>query len=356
MRPVSCRLKKTTCGELLEVVAPSASRVAPRCRSYGRCGGCSYQHIAYAHQLQIKKRQVEDAFERIGAMRETGIQDCLPSDEQYGYRGKAEFHGGFERNRKVLGFMAARSNRPVDVDRCEIVEESINREYGRYRECFLNGPPEQAPEADPVFWSGCRYRESPVIARRVKGREFQVPYDGFFQANLALVDRLVETVMAHCALTGTETVLDCFSGCGLFSLFTAERCRRVYGLEIDSEAVRCAKRNAAAFGCSNAGFLEGRAEDLAMIAAREGIRPDLIILDPPRTGCAPEVVRAVGELGPERLVYVSCDPATQARDIGRLMKYGYLPGTVQPLDMFPQTKHIEVVASLRKKGEKSKCP
>lgn len=335
-------------GELLTVIAPSEFRVGPKCRRYGRCGGCHYQHIAYAHQLQMKKRQVADAFERIGGMQRIGIEDCLPSDAQYGYRGKAEFHGGYERNQKVLGFMAPRSNRLVDVDRCEIMEESINQAYGQYRERFLNGPAEQALEADPVFWSGCRYRESPDIARRVKGREFQVPYDGFFQANLALIDQMVETVLAHCDLTGTETVLDCFSGCGLFSLFAAERCRRVYGLEIDAEAVRCANRNSEAFGCSNAGFLAGRAEDLSIIAAREEIRPDLIILDPPRTGCGPEVIRAVIELAPERLVYVSCDPATQARDIGRLTEYGYLPCRVQPVDMFPQTKHIEVVASLRK--------
>ena len=347
-------------GRIVEILDPSDFRTQPNCRHFARCGGCHYQHILYDRQLQIKKGQVIDAYGRIGRLASIPIQDCIASGNGYGYRGKAEFHAGFERNGALtLGFMAAESNRVVDIDRCEILEESINKAYSSLRSRLAKG--RKPSDEELIFWSdqeprapqGRQANPAPgikTVSRQVKGRSFLAPYSGFFQANIQLIDRLVDTVMDCGHLSGSETVLDIFSGSGLFSLFAAERSRRVFGVEIDAEAVSCASLNARAFGCSNATFLQGSAEDILRNFKTEGIKPDLSIIDPPRTGCDPPVLSGMIELTPERIVYVSCDPATQARDIARLVQNGYSLESVQPIDMFPQTKHIEVIASLRKDG------
>ncbi len=348
-------------GKIDEILSPSPFRVAPRCGYYPQCGGCNYQHISYERQLQIKRTQVSDAFERIGRMRGAPVSEVLASESPYGYRGKAEFHadcgtsGGLQ-----IGFMNPGGNRPIDIERCEIVDESINRSYARIRrdlvaEWTRNGR-RRFEKRDLTVWSDAEDLPDPekgatapgFISRRVRGRLLDIPRNGFFQANGTLIDRLVDAVIAGGEPRESDTVLDAYCGSGLFSLFIAGRCRSVLGIEIDPDAVGCACRNTNRFGIVNAGFREGRTEEMIIKLKNECFRPDLVILDPPRTGCEQGVMEGISALNPERIVYVSCDPATLARDIAVLVRKGFHLERVQPIDMFPQTKHIEIVAALRK--------
>ena len=345
-------------GQVESVLTPSPYRTIPQCRYYTLCGGCHYQHITYDFQLQIKKRQIAETLLKIGKITGIAVEDCIPSPCAYGYRGKAEFHAEISgTSGPVIGFMPARGSRTVDIDRCDIMDESINRAYSALRS-RCRKETGTLTEDDLLFWSDSTAADAagalpdppgfPLIARPIKDRTFWVSRRGFFQANVHLVQRLVDAVLAECALTGTETVVDGFCGAGLFALFAAARCKKVIGVEIDQEAVRCAAFNARAFGCTNAEFHAGQTSDLLEQLKRQQTAVDLVILDPPRAGCDPEVLSGVIDLAPKRIVYVSCDPATQARDLRRFMDNGYRLDKVQPIDMFPQTKHIEVIATLRR--------
>ncbi len=362
-------------GRIENVLHSSQSRTQPKCRYYMLCGGCHYQHITYEHQLQLKKNQIAETYRKIGRMDLFEVEDCIPSPKEYHYRGKAEFHiecfsgriaRGLQRRKRAhqgetpsfaLGFMPARGNRTIDIDRCEIVDESINRAYAAYR-ARLRKEHRPASDGDLLLWSeGNPAPLSPVlpeedslslITRQVKGCTHWVPRDGFFQANLSLIDGLVESVLTACDLKGTETVVDGFCGSGLFALFAARQCRHVIGVEMNPDAVHCARLNAQLFGCSNATFYATTTEDLLAKLMADRTTADVVILDPPRVGCTPEVVAGVIALAPGRIVYVSCDPATQARDLCRFIDQGYRVERIQPIDMFPQTKHIEVIATLRK--------
>lgn len=189
--------------------------------------------------------------------------------------------------------------------------------------------------------------KAPDVTRIVRGKRIDVSCRGFFQANTALVGGLVDQVVGMSALTGRETVVDAYGGAGLFSLFLGERAGRLFGIEGDPEAVRCAGINLRRHGLARAEFVCG---DVAAVLEREFVRrwvaADVVVLDPPRDGCGEGTLEAVASLGPERIVYVSCNPATQARDVRQLSEWGYTLCRLQPLDMFPQTAHIEAVALL----------
>ena len=343
-------------GRLLRIVSPSVHRVAPPCPQYARCGGCRMQHIAYVHQLEIKRWQVEQTFRRIAKLTPPPVSSVIPSPRPYGYRGKAEFHLAEGRGGLRPGLMALASTDLVEVEQCGICDDSLNRKLGEFRESLLRG--EVPVEGDrQTIWSD-EPGEPPVgvatgsgkvpdVTRIVRGKRLTVPYRGFFQANIALIGALVDQVSGMCALSGGETVVDAYGGAGLFSLFLGERAGRLFGIEGDREAVRCAGINLRREGLTQAEFFSG---DVADVLDREFVgqkmKADVLVLDPPRDGCGGEVVEKVAAIGPARIVYVSCNPATQARDIRRLAESGYALRRLQPLDMFPQTAHIEVVALL----------
>ena len=343
-------------GRLLRIVSPSVHRVAPPCQYYARCGGCRMQHLAYMHQLEIKRWQVEQTFRRIAKLTPPPVSSVIPSPRPYGYRGKAEFHLAEGRGGLRLGLMALASNDLVEVEQCGICDDSLNRKLGEFRESLLRG--EVPVEGDrQTIWSD-EPGEPPVgvatgsgkvpdVTRIVRGKRLTVPYRGFFQANIALIGALVDQVSGMCALSGGETVVDAYGGAGLFSLFLGERAGRLFGIEGDREAVRCAGINLRREGLTHAEFFSG---DVADVLDREFVhgqmKVDVIVLDPPRDGCGGEVIEKAAAIGPERIVYVSCNPATQARDIRDLSERGYALSRLQPLDMFPQTAHIEVVALL----------
>ncbi len=329
-------------GRLRKLIDPSPDRVEPPCPYFLRCGGCHYQHIAYDRQAAMKGRQVIEVFERIGKFQNPPVEPVLQSPMPYGYRGKGEFH--VERSRDGtyrIGFMDVVGTRLVDIERCAIMDESINEQLA-----LLRRPMHTPPRVDRyVIWSLTGRSEEKHIVRFVKGKEILVPVEGFFQANSALTDGLVETVVDFAGVHPGETVLELYCGSGLFALFLAPFSKKLIGIEIDAEAVDCARMNMKKHGYENAIFHQGDVQGiLEKEFGQEKENVDVVVLDPPRTGCEREALDLVIGLRPSRMVYVSCDPATLSRDARRLVDAGYRLVTVRPIDMFPQTKHIESVA------------
>jgi len=338
-------------GVVRTLVTPSESRCDPPCPFYAHCGGCDYQHILYPDQLRIKTRQVTETFQRIGRIKAPVVEDIIPSPAVFHYRGKAEYHcrRNTEGNLK-LGFMDRSGGTIIDIDSCLIVDESINEVTARLRSdtrfCRAGTRDKRC-----ILWSYTGYRESPVVRRFVKEREMTVPYNGFFQTNDHLTGVLVDHVVSAVVPRGTDTVLDCYCGSGLFSLFMAERVSRVEGIEMSEKAVTWARKNSENAGLSNTTFFAGQTEDVLLreyVEKNRGI--DAVILDPPREGCRKEVIDALSRLMPRRIVYVSCNPATLARDSACLINSGFTLMSIQPFDMFPHTKHIECVAVLERAG------
>ena len=337
------RKKKFARGRLLKIIEPSPQRTEPLCLYYGRCGGCSYQHIDYEYQMKIKQRQVQEAFSRIGGMIQPQVSEVIPSPRIYGYRGKAQLHavkktGGFQ-----LGFMDVSGGRIVDIEHCDIMDETINEQIQQIR---IKGDV-SFDNDDLVFWSGPKDNSDEAIVRVVKDREFLIPRTGFFQANLYLTDRMVAEV---CSLVGEKkrgTIIDACCGSGLFSIFLAPYAQRMVGVEINEKSVKFARINAERHAIQNAEFICGDIEGVLNDQIRKKDAVDLIILDPPRTGLSPETLTAISSLESQDIIYVSCNPATQARDIKILNEHGYELQILQPLDMFAQTEHIEIIGLLR---------
>ena len=348
--------KRYARGKLVRILTPSSHRILPVCPYYTRCGGCRMQHIDYGHQLELKQKQVEEVFKRIANISSFPVMPVLPSPRPFGWRGKAEFHltGGADGPRRA-GLMALASHDIIEIERCEIVGESINRKLRNFREALrseeLLVPRERQliwsddPEEPPTgVFTDCG--PPPDVTRIVRGRRLTVPGRGFFQANVALVGGLVDQVIEMGGLSVTGTVIDAYAGSGLFSLFLGSKAGSLFGIEGDPEAVRCAGINLNREGLPQAKPIHGDVGDVLKEFVLSGMKADLIVLDPPRDGCGEGVLETVAALRPERIVYISCNPATQARDVRRLTGCGYGLDLLQPLDMFPQTGHIEVIASL----------
>ncbi len=345
-------------GELREIVTASPSRVPPRCPYFTRCGGCDYQHLPYAEQLAIKEGQVREIFRRLGGFPEPPVAAIIPSPRPFHYRGKGDFCLRRERGKTAAGFLRAGSHEFVEIESCAIVHETINDALAALRrtgdgktrrrglqKLSLWSHPETLPDAP----SSEDHQSSSYVRREVLGKTILVSRDGFFQANLCLTGRLVEEVAALCALTGRETLVDAYGGSGLFSLFLGPAARRIVGIELQEAAVRCARLNLERQGLANGAFVAGDAAAvLQEMFVRPGKKLDVLLLDPPRNGCGHGVLEAAARLGPSRIVYVSCNPATLARDCRFLAASGYRLRHLQPLDMFPQTAHIESVCLLQR--------
>jgi 23S rRNA (uracil1939-C5)-methyltransferase len=346
--------KKYLRGKIKKILVPSPQRVEPRCPYFSKCGGCQYQHILYEYQLEIKQKQVVESFERIGKLQTPFIKEIIPSPESFGYRGKADCHVVFSRGQTPkIGFMDVEGSKLVAVERCELMEETINRALQDIRDDLITGKTKIHDERQ-IIWSEIPGEEKVAgtpehVTRKVKGKSLIVPYKGFFQANFFLLDTLVDCVMEMGGLTGSETVMDCYCGSGLFSLFLAGYVRQVLGIELYRKSVEYARLNYKNHGISNTDVFRGDVKHVVkneIIAKR--ITIDLVILDPPRIGCDKELLSGIAKLKPEKIIYISCNPATQARDIRYLTDKGFSLMALQPIDMFPQTKHIEVIAVLEK--------
>ena len=342
--------KKFFRGRLRKILTPSVHRASPPCPYFGKCGGCQYQHVDYDKQLEIKMQQVIDAFERVGGLKSPPVGRIIPSPRTYGYRGKGEYHiQPMAGKNPVIGFLDVSGRRLVDIERCEIMDESINESCAAFRRNMAEADIRPG-ESRLILWSQENEDTDEAVdrvRRTVKGRVFTVPRDGFFQANRALVEALVDEVIRLSALSKADRVIECYCGSGLFSAFIAERCGVFTGVEIDEAAVECARENLK--GLSNSTFFCGDVKDILQGDFFRDEPVDVIVMDPPRTGCEKDVLRVIATMAPRKLVYVACDPVTQARDVAFFVQEGYELKTIQPLDMFPQTKHIEAVALLERR-------
>jgi 23S rRNA (uracil1939-C5)-methyltransferase len=394
--------------ESVEVPAPD--RVEAPCPYFGRCGGCRLQHLAYPAQLAFKERQVRECLQRLGGLGGFELRPIVAAAEPYGYRNKMEFTVGGAAGHAVVGLHEAeRYDVILDIDRCLLQSDPMNalldevriqarqhglsvweqatergllrfvavREGRRTGEAMVNlvasapdvegltpvaeGVRRRVPATASVVLNVNAKKSSVAVGTEehlLLGREhiteslggltFQVSANSFFQTNTVQAERLFEVALEACALDGTETALDLYSGTGAISLLLARRCHWVYGIELSDAAVADAVRNARANGIENCTFITGEVRHALPDLMRRGVRAAVVVADPPRAGFHPKALVALAALAPERLVYVSCNPSTLARDVGDLVRRGYRLEWVQPVDMFPQTPHIEAVARLRR--------
>ena len=392
------------------VLARSPHRVDPPCPYFGRCGGCRLQHLDYPMQLAFKEKQVRDCLERLGDVGRFELRPILPAPEPYGYRNKMEFTVAEVAGQPVIGLHAAdRYDVVLDIERCLLQSETMNtlldetRRQARARRLPVwDGATEQGLLRFVSLREGRRTGDAMVnlvaaspdlerlrpVAEGLKGRvpatasvvlnvnakkasvavgteehvllgrdhiteslgglSFQVSANSFFQTNTIQAERLFALVESACEPRGDEVLVDLYSGTGAISLLLARRCRRVYGIEIAPAAVADAVRNARANGIDNCTFLAGEVRHVLPALIDQGVKAETVVADPPRAGFHPKALTALAALGPARIVYVSCNPSTLARDVGDLVRRGYRLEWVQPVDMFPQTPHIEAIARLRR--------
>lgn len=334
--------KRFARARLLRVLESSPERVEPACRYFGACGGCQYQHLAYEAQLRIKRKQVADLFERIGGVRSEVIAPVVPCPQPYGYRNRIMVRSQWNRpeQRLNIGFLRWDCGLVEDIEECKIADPSLNEQLRRVR-------------AHPPPRGGLK------VVLRVQPEGWVVPRDSFFQTNTVMLPKLVEVVRGflRSALSrgGAASpdapwqLVDLYCGVGFFALELADAVDRYVGVEYDQRAIRAAHQNAAARGWLNGEFIAGRVEEvLPELTRRFAPANTTVLLDPPRKGCAPEAVSLLREVRPAQVIYVSCHPATMARDLNVLCAGNvFEPVSVVPLDMFPQTQHIECVADLR---------
>jgi 23S rRNA (uracil1939-C5)-methyltransferase len=338
--------KKFARGRILKISKPSPLRDVPLCGYYESCGGCCYQHLNYEHQLKIKKKQVQEAFQKIGKIATPPVLEAIAAPQPYHYRGKAQFHAEKAGSGWKLGFLDVSGGKIVDIKRCEIMEETINDKIKELRKT----PKLLSVESNLTIWSespGDASKNNDLINRIIKGKEFFVPPGGFFQANLYLTDRLVDEVCRLITPEKINTIIDAYCGSGLFSIFLSPYARNVVGIETNEKSVKFAQMNAERQGVRNAKFICGEVESILPHEFASGVdKIDLLVLDPPRNGCDAEVLQAIATLRPQKVIYISCNTVTQARDIKYLRECGYDLLSLLPLDMFPQTEHSEVIGHL----------
>lgn len=403
--------KKVAWGRGVELLMASPERLESDCPLFGKCGGCQFRHMTYAEELRAKGQRVADALERVGGVR-LELPPVLGAENPERYRNKVQFPIAPAREGGIaVGYYRSRSHQVFPVEDCLLQPESVTRlrrafvraaeELGltAYDEgtgtgllrhlyvrtnhrgealCCIVANGTELPGADRVVEAlraceprlvgvvlnvntrdtnvilGSEYKllwGQDYLEEELCGHSFRLSIPSFFQVNRAQTERLYHVALDFAGLTGRETALDLYCGIGTISLCLADRAGRVIGAEIVPQAVEDARANAVRGGVNNAEFFCGDAGAVAARLAEEGIRPDVICVDPPRKGLGPEVPAILAGMAPERIVYVSCDPATLARDVKRLEELGYLARKAQSVDLFPRTAHVETVLLLTRGGQ-----
>ena len=406
------KAKKTyAIGKVEELLEAAPSRVEPECPKAARCGGCQLSYMSYEEQLRLKQKKVQDCVRRIGGFTDFEVSPIIGMEEPRAYRNKGQFPVGADNfGRPVLGFYAGRSHRIVPTDCCDMLwpghEEILtavrdwmeenrvtpyNEETGKglvrhvlMRKGFatgevavclvINGGKIPAGErlweklskipgmvglslnvnhAQTNVILGDRLIPlfgSPCITDRIGDVSFEISPMSFYQVNPVQTKALYDTALTFAGLTGRETVWDLYCGIGTISLFLAKAAKQVFGIEIVPEAIENAKKNAAANAIANAEFYVGAAEEVfpKLVSESERYRADVIVVDPPRKGCEKSLLETMLAMAPSRIVYVSCDPATLARDLRILADGGYRLERVQPVDQFPGSVHVESCVLLQR--------
>jgi len=323
--------RKYARAKLLKVIEASSQRVLPPCPYFGACGGCQYEHIDYSAQLELKHKQITDIFVRIGKFPSCVIAPVVPCPQPYGYRNRVMIRSQWDKFKQALniGFLRHDSGLVVDIQDCKISEPAINEQIRHVR-------------AHPPPKGGLK------VVLRIAPEGWEVPPDSFFQNNFFLLPELVKTVRQMVSGGGARFLVDAYCGVGFFALELADLVERFVGIELDRHAIKAARANAVAKQRTNGEFIAGTTEEQLPRVLERAAGGVSVILDPPRTGCLPEVLELLRRTQPSQVIYVSCHPATLARDLNILCAADVFElKQVIPLDMFPQTQHVECVAELR---------
>ena len=324
--------KRFARARVIQVVKAAAERVKPRCQYFGECGGCQYQHMAYEAQLVAKHKQVVDLFTRMGGFPSALVAPVIPSPQPYGYRNRIMIRSQWDKFKQALniGFIRFDNRLVVDLDSCAIAEPEVSAQIRRVR---ANPPPK----------GGLK------VVLRLMPEGWEVPPDSFFQNNFHLLPRLIETVRTALTASRSRHLVDLYCGVGFFAIELADLVDSYAGVEVDQMAVRAARRNATQRGRLNGEFVVARAEEaLPELLGKFTASATSVLIDPPRTGCDKGLLEHLRAVRPAQILYVSCHPATLARDLNALCRDAvYELVHVTPLDMFPQTQHVECVADLR---------
>ena len=352
--------KRYATADLVRVIAPSPHRVEPRCPYYMRCAGCQYQHVDYAHQLELKRKQIRDIFQRIGGIPDPPIEPVIASPHPYGYRNKIVVHGPGK-----PGFWTVRGRSIIAVDHCPIARDEVNEKLAEVSQQSLeNVHLTIRCNSDGQVWlytetrragAGSLEDEAPTepqtqstISETVIGKTLCVPLGSFFQVNQGVIELALEHTRRVLAASDCKVLVDAYCGVGLFALMLGDLVQHVYGMEVDKQAIAAANENAARLGLKNYDFYAGSTDRLLFYTLRQCKADETcLILDPPRSGCGKPVLKTLREQKPRKVIYVSCAPPMLARDIKELIAAGYVLERVTPFDMFPQTAHCEAVAELR---------
>lgn len=362
-----------------EILRPSSERTLPPCPVFEWCGGCQWQHIAYSSQLKYKEGILKETLERIGGLEGVEIEPIVPSPKEYGYRNRVTLSTWVQKGKRCVGYHEERSKGRIAIEGCPISSKPIDRAIFRLAKSLISAP--RCPlkrihiasdegtayidfmsvwKNDSKWLSSIRnhlgkFGEEEISIAENKG-EFEFNLLGlrfysapsvFIQANKEINELLVQTVGEWANLRGHERVLDLYCGIGNFSLYVAKNARNVVGVDVNAKSLSLANKSAEANSITNMVFDASPSELFIEEAVRQGNKFDLIILDPPREG-AKEVLKGISKLSPKKIIYVSCDPPTLARDLKILTELGYRILKIRPFDMFPQTYHIESVALISK--------
>ncbi|WP_102028779.1 23S rRNA (uracil(1939)-C(5))-methyltransferase RlmD [Salirhabdus sp. Marseille-P4669] len=394
-------------GKLMKVLEQSPARIEPPCDVFYQCGGCQLQHMSYEMQLEVKQKQVKDALRKLGHIEGIPIHPTIGMEDPWRYRNKVQIPVRGVEGRLETGFFKKRSHDIIDMDTCPITDEQNDRmveairriaedagiapydeehhkgtlrhimvrngkatneimivlvtrtEKLDYEEKIVNEIHKAYPNVKSIIQNVNSKRTNVILGHQTKvlwGEEyiydtigdvkFAISAKSFYQINPTQTKKLYDQALKYANLTGSETVIDAYCGIGTISLFLAKNAKKVYGVEIVPEAIEDAKNNAKLNGIDNAEFFVGAAEKVMTWWKAQGLKPDVIVVDPPRKGCDEALLQAMIDMKPKKIVYVSCNPSTLARDLRILEDGGFKTLEVQPVDMFPQTSHIEAVANV----------
>ncbi len=407
--------KSYAVGKLLKVNKPSDKRVDPFCPVFESCGGCAVQHMTYEAQLEFKRDTVLQNLKRIGGLENVKVHDTIGMSTPFSYRNKVQYPVGMEKNEVKIGFYENRSHNIIDSSQCDIQPEESNvirdlvRDFCKsnkisiydektgkgllrhvmVRKGFktnelmvvlvINGQKLSGYEKLVSILCG-RYENIKSIMLNINtrntniilgdrniclyGQDFISDYIGkykfnisplsFFQVNPVQTEVLYGKALEYAQLTGNESVFDLYCGIGTISLFLSGKAKKVIGVEVVPDAIADAQKNAELNNITNTQFIVGEAEAVIPKLYAEGIRADVVVVDPPRKGCDEALLNTLVEMKPQRIVYVSCNPSTLARDLKYLSGHGFEVKEVQPVDMFPWTGHVETIIMMTNSGSKGK--
>lgn len=342
--------KNCSNADLIEVLEPSPERGEPKCPLFGTCGGCQYQHLSYDAQLAWKTRQVGELLLHMAGIT-FPVEPCVPSPKIWNYRSKITPHFDHPRQGEIgpIGFLPnGRRSGIIDVPQCPIAMEEINAVLPRERESFRQRGKQFKKGATLLLRATeGRVETNPnaVVTEHVGDLSFDFLAGEFFQNNPFILPAFTGHAAAEAKAGGARFLVDAYCGSGLFALTLARHFEQVAGVEVSEAATDWARRNAESNGIANARFLAASAE--AIFADIDFPAADTaVLIDPPRKGCSPEFLEQLVAFAPSRVVYVSCDPATQVRDLAILQAGGFKLEKVQPFDLFPHTRHLECVMTL----------